>query len=342
MFDEKEYITVFSRVTASADVHRRIRNMNQETSKRNVCSVRRITAILLAAALLMMLSITVFAAVTGAEWFEKIFLESNRRELSESQKKYIQDNIVDISQSVTHDGYTVSVDYAISDGSALYMKVKLTAPEGVALDEDDYGFVYQNRPQFYPVDGSNPARSGSWQTVNEDPTDNTVYFPMKWQGEGLNIGSKWILDLTDVVEYHDPGIGPLEETILAKGNFKFEITIEGAGDYEVEMLTEPLNCKAKVYDSDTEYHEVDVTLTSVILRPLSAEIRFADYTDTYRLAGFALMKIFMKDGSFVEMGMRSTGNGENKYSMHAPLIISEVDYLLLPDGTKIFMPEFLG
>lgn len=342
MFDEKEYKAMFSQVTASDTTRRRIQNMEQETMKRTIYPVRKLAGILLAVALLLTLSITAVAAVTGADWFEKFFRESSGNELSDSQIAYIDNNTVDISQSVTHDGYTVSVEYAISDGYALFMKVKLTAPEGVVLNADDYGFVYQKKSQFYPADGSNPARSGSWHMVNEDPTDNTVYFPMKWQGEGLTIGSKWILDLTDIAEYYEQKDGFLEERILAEGNFRFEITIEGTGDYEMEMLTEPLPYTAKIYDSDTEYHEVDVTLTSVVLRPLSAEIRIEGYNDTYRLAGIGQMQIFMKDGSSVKMGIRSGGNGENAYTMEAPMILEEVDYLLLPDGTKITMPDFSG
>lgn len=342
MFDEEKYKAAFSKVTASGDTYRRVINMKPEMEKKPVLPIRKMAGIMLAITLLMMLSITAVAAVTGADWFVDFFRERNDGTLSESQIAYIDLNTVDISQSITHDGYTVSVEYAISDGNALYMKVNLTAPEGVVLDADDYGFVYQNRSQFYPADGSNPARSGSWHMVNEDPADNIVYFPMKWQGEGLSIGSKWILDLTDVVEYHELENGSLEENILAKGNFRFEITIEGTGDYEVEMLAESLPYTSKVYESDNEYREEEVTLTSVVLRPLSAEIKFGGYNDTYRLAGFGQMQIFMKDGSAVKMTIRSGGNGINNYAVGAPLVLREVDYLLLPDGTKIFMPEFSG
>ena len=342
MFEEQSYKAVFSKVRASAQTHRIIRDMEPESKSRRAAPLRKAVGTVLAAVLVMMLSVTAFAAVTGAEWFDIFFREGNEVPLSESQVAYIHENTVDISRSVTHEGYTVSVECAISDGYTLYMNVKLTAPEGVVLNADDYGFVYQNRSQFYPADGSNPARSGSWHMVNDDPNDNTVYFPMKWQGEGLHIGSKWILDLTDVAQYQQREDGSLEETILAKGNFRFEITIAGTGDYEVELLEQPLAYTAKVYDSDTEYREVEIALTSVVLRPMSANIKIEGWNDTFRLAGFAMLKVVMKDGTAVEMTMRSGGNGENGYSLSAPVIMEEVDHILLPDGTGIPMPALEG
>lgn len=339
MFDEKEYKAVFSQVTASGETHRRILNMEYEESRRIAFSFRKVVAILVMTVLLMTLSVTAVAAVTGADWFENFFAEWNGHELSESQNTYIEKNTVDYSQSVTNNGYTVTVEYALSDGSALYMNVKLTAPEGVVLNADDYGFVYQKKSQFYPVDGSNSPRSGSWHMVNEDPTDNVVYFPMKWQGSGLDIGSKWVLELTDLFEAYVREDGFYDDTVIAEGIWRFEITIEGTGDQEIEMMQSPLPYTAKVYNTETEYQEVDVTITSFVLRPLSAEIKINNYKDTYRLAGFAELTVVMKDGSTVEMTIRGGGNGENSYTMKAPVILSEVDHVLLPDGSKLPMPE---
>ena len=342
MFDENKYKEMFSQVTASPNTRKRVLLLSRTEKERKRIGLRKIILFTAILVLLISASATVFAMMNGSNWFERMFRMQSKKDLSGSQMEYIDRNTIDISQGVTHDGYTVSVEYALSDGQTLYMNVKLAAPEGVSLGADEYHFVYQNRSQFYPADGSNPPRSGSWEMVNEDPDDNVVYFPMKWHGEGLKHGSQWILDLTDIVECYEREDGSLEEEVIAKGNFRFEITIEGVDDFAMEMLQQPLNYTAKIYDSETEYQEVVIVLTSVVIRPLSAEILFDGYKDTYRLAGFGQMKVVMKDGSTADMTIRSGGNGMNTYAMDVPVVMSEVDHLLLPDGTEIEMPEFSG
>jgi len=339
MFDEKEYKDMFSHVTASTETHRRILNMEMTDKAGQGNVFRRMAVVVVVVILLVSVSVTAVAAVTGADWFEEFFVEKSGTILSENQLSYIEKNTVDYGQSVTHNGYTVTLQYAIMDGYSLHMRLKITAPEDVILDKENYGFVYQNKSQFYPADGSNPSRSGSWRTENEDKHDNIVYIPMSWSGSGFVSGSKWILELTDLCGYDDEEGFPNENNTIAEGVFRFEIIIDNSGLEEVEMVTAPVSCKAKVYDSDTEFHEVNITLTSLKLRPLSASLTINNYQDTFRLAGFGIMNIVMRDGSMVEMLIRSGGNGENQYMSKSPIVLSEVDHVLLPDGTKIPMPE---
>ena len=77
MFEEQSYKAVFSKVRASAQTHRIIRDMEPESRSRRAAPLRKAVGTVLAAVLVMMLSVTAFAAVTGAEWFEIFFRDQN-------------------------------------------------------------------------------------------------------------------------------------------------------------------------------------------------------------------------------------------------------------------------
>lgn len=337
MFDEQEYQTVFSKVTASDELHRRVKCMAQTEKTGKEVRVRRIAVAVLTVILLASISMTVVAAVTGVDWFEKYF-QKNNYQLSESQRLYIEQNTVDHLQSVTHNGYTVSVKYAITDGYVAYIMVELSAPDGVSLDADGYGFVYQNKSQFYPVDGSNPSRSIAWHMERYDNDDSRVYFPMVCHGSGLDAGTIWILELKDLVESTQRSDGFYDDTVIAEGTFRFELVLSSISHESVELLTEPMPYKSRIEITDSEFLIEDLILTSIVLRPLSAEICFEGDMDKVAIAG--LPAVVMKDGSTVEMGIRSGGNGETGYQMDIPIILEDVDYVLLPNGTKIPMPNY--
>lgn len=339
MFNEKDYQAMFAKVTASPKTHREVLNMTKERNDKNGFYGRKQIALVAAVITLMAMTVTAFAAVTGAEWFVNYFEEKSGEELSESEIAYIENNTIDYNQSVTHNGYTVSVEYALTDGYTAYIKLKVTAPEGVVLNADDYGFAYKLKSQFYPADGSDPSRTGSWQMTDDNPEDNIIYFPMVWRGSGFGDGTKWILELEDFFESELREDGLYNDTVIAEGTFLFELVLSDISQESVELLNEPLSCTAKVHTAESEYEEVNIEISSIVLRPLSATVEFANYSDTFGLAGFGQLSIYMKDGSSTKMTMGSGGNGVNNYSTKSPVILSEVDYILLPDGTRVNMPE---
>lgn len=337
MFDEQEYKAIFSKVTASGEIHRRILNMESAEKCNMSASFRKLAVIAMMILTLMTFSVTAVGAITGAAWFENYFQKIKGEPLSESQGAFIDENTVDYAKSVTLNGYTVSVEYALTDGFVAYIKVKLTAPEGVILNADDYGFMYQNKSRFYPADGSNPSRSTSWHMENENPNDSTVYFPVVCHGSGLDAGTKWILELGDLFKSTQREDGIYENTVIAEGTYRFELVLSEVGHESVELLSEPIHYTRTIQITESEYKEEDVSITSIILRPLSAAIRFEGDEDVAAIAGMPM--VVMKDGSSVEMKIRIGGNGETGYQMDVPIDLGEVEHVLLPNGTKIMMPE---
>lgn len=135
------------------------------------------------------------------------------------------------------------------------------------------------------------------------------------------------------------------EEILAEGpwDFTFRFTDSEGG---VELLTGPVTTKANVWVktgtgiADYESTIDDVTMTSFVLNSLSATITY-EYDGGVNFTDFKEWRVFaiMKDGSQIEL--EDYGGSPNRAVLKAktPIVLEEVDYILMADGTKIPMPE---
>ena len=110
---EKEYREVFSQVKASQDLTRRIMMMKQKRQQRGMVLAR----VVLIAAVVAMMALTVSASETVQNWFLDFFKDKSDGELSQGQVEYIEENAQIISDSRTIDGWTVELRSAISDGT---------------------------------------------------------------------------------------------------------------------------------------------------------------------------------------------------------------------------------
>lgn len=100
-----------------------------------------------------------------------------------------------VGKSVESRGWTMTLTDCVGDDRYLVLGFELTAPEGTALDREDYRFL-GDRPQFL-----GQAKPSAWQMrqlEDEDPGDNKLRF-------GL-----WIENIQD--EIGDPGLNgePME------------------------------------------------------------------------------------------------------------------------------------
>lgn len=134
--------------------------------------------------------------------------------------------------------------------------------------------------------------------------------------------------------------------VLVEGTWDFTIHFED-NDAGVELLTEPVASKAdvrrrvgpEIWEYETTYE--DVTMTSFILKPLTATIYYecdggVNFTD------FKEKRIFviLKDGSQIEL--EHYGDGGEGYAIldaKTPIVLENVAYILMSDGTKLSMPE---
>ena len=248
-----------------------------------------------------------------------------------------------ISAGATQNGYTLAVKSVETDGYVARILLRLTAPEdvdleGLALSFDRNSFTAQNR-QFQS------GGSSSGVVPDGDGLANTVdwlgeYFVTFREGQRpYELGSTWELNVTDL--YVDRRTESAR--ILTEGDWHFSITFDETNtDYrELELLSAPTTLKAStgwLADGTDVIEEFPVS--SFRLRKFSSHVTWDSssqtaagdrlpYADFYMWKGHFAYTV-LKDGTQIELlGER---NAE-------PIDLEQVDYVLLPDGTKLFTQQ---
>lgn len=131
MIDKQKYTQMFSKVTASENLTRRVMSMKQEQKQ-----VRRVfSKAALIAAVLAVMAVTVSASENLQNWFVRFFGSINREGLTPEQVEYIEDNAQIILESQTHNGWTVQLNSAIRDEKNVYIIFHIEGPEDVDLSQ---------------------------------------------------------------------------------------------------------------------------------------------------------------------------------------------------------------
>lgn len=145
-------------------------------------------------------------------------------------------------------------------------------------------------------------------------------------------------------------VSRLKQTeILAEGIWDFTVHFEQKTD-GVELLTGPIKVMGFAYrkgpplneflhDTIESYEEIQ--LTSVKVSPLSVTVTYVcDVSCRLSTLDTDPVRVVMKDGS--QMELWETGGGSTLDSVtldaQAPIVLDQVDHILMPDGTKIPMP----
>lgn len=308
---------------------------------------RRVMAVLLAATLALTLLGCAYV-LTGADWFKAFFQEQAEQPLSEGQSAYIDQRTEDIAQSVTIDGYTLTVESAIADQYTAYVKLKLQAPPGEILDAESYLSGIPDRENLEKektltrADGKNVAYGGSMGPLDDgNPRDGSFSIletfhlfdntEVTFDEEGI-----WKLHYRNFDACYDSG----ETKIVMEGAIDFDIVFTKISNEEITVISEPVPYSFKTYASHDAYLESqpDYTegfITSLTLRTMSATMTVEGGNEA---VGFLEIPIIMEDGSQVKMQARSFGTGTYNYTFQAPIVMEDVDHILLEDGTKLYLP----
>lgn len=322
--------------------------LEAKTSSQKRISHRRILAAALAAILSASLIGCAHAVLSEADWFKNYFSARTEQALSPGQAAYIEERTQEIIQSVTVNGYTMTVESAIADKYDAYIKIKFEAPSGVVLDAESYLDEIQTDEKGAPImpfaraDGQDFSYIASLAPIEDGNLTDNVHRMMYHlrlnpdRGFSFDDSAVWTLDFHNMFAYYDdPG---KEEQLVTEGHWHFDLVFEHISSSEVQFLTEPLPYTVTIYKNDVPARQ-DVTITSLQLRTMTGALTFDGLEESYQAAGFAKLTIVMKDGSSTEMVMNSGGNGEIKYSLKAPILLEEVDHILLPNGTQLPMPQ---
>ena len=245
-------------------------------------------------------------------------------------------------QKATQNGYTLEVKSVETDGYVAQILIGITAPEDIVLSTEKPLRFANWRGMLVPADGSETA-FGPVNTLDDgDGKANTIDVLLTQSVTAKNTdapfaaGSTWTLYLVDLV------YSSTDET-LTEGEWQFPISFgaDNCDNRELELLTSPILMKAGtgwLPDGTDVVMEFPVSsfklrkFSNKIVRDTAAETeeqRAESYTDFYRWNGHFIC-VVMKDGTRIELW-----DQENDSAID----LTQVDYVLLPDGTKLPVPE---
>ena len=245
-------------------------------------------------------------------------------------------------QEATQNGYTLKLKSVETDGYVAQILIGITAPEDIVLSTEKPLRFGNWRGMLVPADGSEAA-FGPVNTLDDgDGKANTIDVLLTQSVTAKNTdapfaaGSTWTLYLVDLV------YSSTDET-LTEGEWQFPISFgaDNCDDRELELLTSPILMKAGtgwLPDGTDVVMEFPVSsfklrkFSSKIVRDTAAETeeqRAESYTDFYGWNGHFIC-VVMKDGTRIELW-----DQENDSAID----LTQVDYVLLPDGTKLPVPE---
>lgn len=342
MFDEKEYKEMFSRVTASAETYRRILNMgNEKKTHRNVGFLPKV---LIAAIVFSLLVVT--AAAAGYGWFVGYFSTESQGGLNEKQIDFIQERERNTQQFQTHDGYTVTLESYFADSRSAWFKLKIQCPEGVQFSDSPWGTSLKGVGLIRKSDGKDLGGGSISMLPDENKMDNIGYLLLFHEQQAV-FATQSLLENP----YYTLQIQGLHDIYVENNNVVFDTATEGIWEFDIdfsgmeerkaELLGKPLDY-LMISDDNLEIPvEVPIRLTSFMLYPLHAAMQF-EYLEeeTYGYPDdFAPCTVVMKDGSKQILETDTVMCGSTEFRSPVPLILGEVDHVLLPDGTKLPMPE---
>ena len=136
--------------------------------------------------------------------------------------------------------------------------------------------------------------------------------------------------------------------ILTDEEWNFDITFDSDNQF-IELITKPVFAQAKVwrYADEKQWDTVDsleeVQISSFRVTPFGANISYVPKPDAIgispRIGENVENAIYavMKDGSHIQLNL--TGNNDTVLQAETPIVLSQLDYILLEDGTKLFTPS---
>ena len=173
--DKCEWKRVFDQVKPTPEQEQAMldRLLQEQKEVKPVSRRKKITAVLVAAALLLMA-----CAFTVATGVDQRLLALFRGDEQDTQQ--IAEGVVSVGESYTYDnGWTVEIEQVLVDRYSLAVLVDLIGPEGTVLNGEDCFIDFDS--EIIPEDGEGVGSYVSGSTVLEDenPEDNRVSF--LWQ-----------------------------------------------------------------------------------------------------------------------------------------------------------------
>ena len=195
----------------------------------------------------------------------------------------------------------------------------------------------------------------------EDPFGPDVEFTVRFDGFALEyedpeirkkIDEKYA-GMTDYMVEDEDLIGLYNAQLLVDETWEFSVTFENEHPNSVELITEPVMTWALVtwkLDDEPTFYKTGtgleaVKITSFLLNPFGAAVTYEfeepvinAFIEYQSMFGYTdrLIYAVMKDGNQIPLHTDSVGT---QLTAETPIVLSEVDHILLGSGEKLVMPE---
>ena len=298
--------------------------------------VRRFRPALAAAigAAVLILAGCAYVALTEPEWFGQFFSRWQEQGLSQSQAAFVEENTKVIGQSVTRDGYTLTVESAIADSYNAYIKLRLSSETEDVMNAENYLPGYRLREDgtledyFYAPDHPDWRYSAGSGPMEEAP-DVILLRVNQYEQQGaksLEAGVTYRIHFPGLIGYYSDGT----DRVLTEEDFDFDIVFDTLHDESLEMITEPV---------DVSFPEIQLTLNSLELRTLGISVDYTGDADVLKIMSYFSGNVALKDGTQVRFRPYVLGPEGGTCFLTGPIVLEEVDYVQLRDGTKLYPPE---
>ena len=325
----------------------------------------RFTLLVAAVLAIAALTATAFASDHISGWFAQYFQKHNDAPLTSEQVQYIEENELVFGETQTQDGYDLELKSVLADSTTVYITLGLTGPDALPFDEDTR--LAFDSFDFYDQNMKGP-QAMSARTINDtDTEDNTTDLILEYTLGSWNDSDQWTLSIKELKLYiydsvyeqqlldtkyagqenimlsdEEAALIHRYET-LAQGTWEFTIDLSKADSAELEMVAEPFtaqSCCGFKADGTLVYEEV--TINSMVIRPLSATIQ-TELTESRAAPDFTptmdeQIFVVMKDGSRIQLLPDWGMSGKQHFATASPIVLSQVDHVLLADGTQIMVP----
>ena len=189
----------------------------------------------------------------------------------------------------------------------------------------------------------------------EDPFGKDVSFRIRLLGITLEYTNRELQK--EIEEKHagqdyivdgEEAAGLFCSDILTDEEWYFDVAFDPDNQF-IELITQPVSAQAKVWRyADAKQWEAkdfleEVQISSFRVTPFGANVSYIPKQDTVgispRLGENVDDTIYavMKDGSRIKLDL--TGNYDTVLQAETPIVLSQLDYILLEDGTKLFAPN---
>ena len=279
-----------------------------------------------------------YVVLSEAQWLQSFFSRQKGQPLSQGQSAYIEQNTQVIGQSVTVNGYTVTVESAIAEERVACIRLRLEGPGLADIYSGDFrprpladGRGYE--PLFFEKGHTSAEESpyglGRW-IFSPDGNAISILIQLDQSANpdapSFEAGVPYVLHLTDL---YVNGFGQTER-ILTEGTWDFEIVFDHLNTDSAELISLPI----------TITHEnISLRVTSLKLRTMGIDVRFAP--GAYDYLGrdcFEGSWVVLKDGTRVSVYPQFYNpEGSAGLSLDCPIDLEEVDYVEFRDGTRLSM-----